>query len=340
MRTWIIFVGLAGCGTQHASSELQPEGPPDILQVFAKERVDGELAARLAYGDHPDIDTEVDDREVTAAVARDGQRLRVVFDELLRGNDLEEVACADGSWSRVPPGSDFDDVARCAGADLSRCEGICIGADGPVGILDENGDGAFDDTRLIDGVVVLTCDDAAVPLDVQRSYYQPSGSQLLSTGSVGTDSLGPAVVITAAEGMRPSSHCGLTFDDSIQDRQGEHVPAADIGFDVEPFVVASSEPPDGTLDVALDTVVSVQANATLDPATVAGNFHLQAGGTDVEDATFAVSADDDATVVVTVPGGLVAGTEYVITVSVGLSDVFADALAADHTITFSTVEAP
>jgi hypothetical protein len=123
MRESIIAAAVlfTACG---GSPEPEGAGPPEILQVLARERVEGEegieLAPRLVAGDHEDIGEE-DDREVTEAVAWDGQRIRVVFDELLRGNHLEEIPCADGSWVEVPVGTDFDDVARCAGPDLSRC---------------------------------------------------------------------------------------------------------------------------------------------------------------------------------------------------------------------------
>src|SRR5215207_4470943 len=136
MRRSIIAMLLFGGGCSVPGDPLESDGPPRILQVLARERVavtddEGheriELQARLAFGDHPDIDVEHDDRVVSAAVARDGQRIRIVVDELLRGSSLEEIACADGSWSRVPLGTDIDAIARCAGADLSRCDAVCIG---------------------------------------------------------------------------------------------------------------------------------------------------------------------------------------------------------------------
>jgi len=372
-KTSIVGVGasaamvwlLLGCEAAAPDGGLDPDGPPKILQVFARERVaitddEGhtyvELQARLAFGDHPDIDAEVDDRQVTSAVARDGQRLRIVVDELLRGNELEEIPCADGSWSRVPVGTDIDDIARCAGADLSKCEAVCIGADGPVGILDENRDGAIDDTRLIDGVVTLTCDGEAVPLDPQRSYYQPSGSQRLSGGSVGTDSLGPAIVIAPAAGMRPNARCGLAFAPTVVDKQGVALCAASAGgctpgdtsaieLTVEPFGLASSEPADGATDVELtgkvgpDATIAIQLNAALDPDTVARAVKLVAGGESAVEVEARLDEHDDATVVITLPGGFRAATTYAVTVSGGpdgLKDVHADTLADDTTITFTT----
>lgn len=343
--------GAAGCSG--ADAPLHSEGPPEILQVLVRERVtvtgdDGstwtEVQPHLAYGDHDDIDPEADDREVTAAVARDGQRIRIVVDELLRGGTLEEIPCADGSWSRVPAGTDFDDIAACAGADLSRCEAVCVGAAGPVGILDVNGDGAIDDTRLIDGAVALICGGEPVALDPSRSYYQPSGGQRLSAGATGTDSLGPAVVIVP-RGMRPGSTCTLAFSAGVVDKQGEPVVGADeVAFAVEPFQLVATEPAAGATDVALtapdaaDAVITVALNAAVEPATVAAAVTV-AGGDGPVTAAAAPSPDDDATLVITVPGGLAAATTYTVTISGGaggLADAWQDPLSADATFSFTT----
>jgi hypothetical protein len=357
MRNWItvgIGVGLAA-GCTGASDPLDTEGPPEILQVLVRERVESTddegnpvvvLENHLAYGDHDDIDPEADDREVTAAAARGGQRIRIVVDELLRANHLEEIPCADGSWSQVPDGFDFDDVARCAGSDLSRCEGLCIGSDGPVGIQDDNGDGAIDDTRMIDGVVALTCGDEAVALDPTLSYYQPSGSQRLSAGATGTDSLGPAIVIVPAAGMRPGSTCGIAFGDMVVDKQDNLIAGAeDVAFSVEPFLVLGSDPATGATEVPLtapdqpDATIAIHLNASLDPQTVPTAVTVTADGVAVKGLTIAPSPDDDATIVVTVPGGLTAATTYEVTVTGGaggLADTYADTLAGDVTITFAT----
>ncbi len=360
-----VLISGSGCGGGGPVDPLNTDGPPRILQVLARERVvvtddEGhqhvELHARLAFGDHPDLDPEVDDREVGAAVARDGQRLRVVVDELLRGNHLEEIPCADGTWGRVPVGTDFDDIARCAGTDLSRCESVCLGAAGPIGILDANGDGAIDDTRLIDGAVILTCDGVVVPLDAQRSYYQPAGSQLIAGGSVGTDSLGPAIAITPAAGMRPGARCTIGFAATVVDKQGVAICApADagctpgdtsaIGFGVEAFTLAASEPADGATEVALtghdstDATITLLLNAELAADSVSQAIRVTAGGEAVEELAPVMAEDDGATVTITVPGGFRAGTEYAVTISggaTGIKDRYDDTLAQDHTIRWTT----
>jgi hypothetical protein len=368
MRRSIIAMLLLGAGCSGPGDPLETDGPPRILQVLARERVavtddEGhehiELQSRLAFGDHPDIDVEHDDRVVAEAVARDGQRIRIVVDELLRGGSLEEVACADGSWSRVPPGTDIDDIARCAGVDLSHCEAVCIGDSGPVGILDANGDSAIDDTRLIEGAVALTCDGVAVPLDAARSYYQPAGSQRLSTASIGTDSLGPAIVIVPASGMRPGAKCSLGFTDVV-DKQGialcasadggacEPGDTGAVSFGVEAFMLASSEPHDGATEVALhdedssDATIAIQLNSELVPETVNGAIKVSAAGMDIHDAVATMADDDEATIHITVPGGFEAGTEYKVTIVGGASGIknrYADTLAKDYTVTWTTAAA-
>jgi hypothetical protein len=366
MRRTIIAMLIFGSGCSGGPGDpLDSDGPPRVLQVLARERVavvddEGhaqvELQARLAFGDHPEIDVETDDRVVDTAVARDGQRIRIVVDELLRGGSLEEVPCADGSWSRVPAGTTVDDIARCAGADLHRCEKVCIGDGGPIGILDANGDGAIDDTRLIDGAVVLTCDGVTVPIDPSKSYYQPTGSQRIAGGSVGTDSLGPAIAIVPAAGMRPGAPCARAFTD-LGDKQGVALCAAAdgaactpgdtsaISFGVEPFTLASSEPADGATDVPLtaedskDATIAILLNSELAPDTVHGAIKVKAGDHDVEDLEPTMVEDDQAMVHITIPGGFQAGTRYTVTVTGGAGGIknrYDDMLAADQTITWTT----
>jgi Bacterial Ig-like domain len=351
---------IAGCSSNDATDKV---GPPEILQVFVRERVAGhdaegngtvDILPRLAYGDHPDISTKDDDRKVTAAVAKDGQRLRVVVDRLLKGNAIEEVPCKDGTWSRIPDGMDYNGVAKCAGADLSHCEGLCIGPGGPVGILDENQDGAIDATRLIEGAVVMTCNGTVIPLDAERSYYQPAGSQDIPAS--GPDTLGPAIAITTADGMPPGAHCGLSFGEAVTGKHGDRMCApgaagctpgdtSAIGWDVEPFLIAETEPADGDSDVALtddmssDATVKIHLNAPIDDASLAAAITITANGVAVTTVTPSIDADDDSTVDLVFASGFAPSTTYVVSVTsgaAGVHDTYADSLAADTTFTWIT----
>jgi hypothetical protein len=367
-------VATTGCNDVVRNTELEPEGPPEILQVFVRERVenpdDGSIGPglRLAFGDHPDAGEE-DDREVTDAIASTEQRIRIVIDELLLGNSLEEVMCVNpGTWSRVPVGTTPDDLRRCIGSDLSRCEAVCKDQGG---VADGNDDLSVDDTRLIDGVITLSCGGIAVPIDRDRSFYSPSGNQLVPAGALGFDGLGPALVVVPAESLPTSSACSLALAAEVTDKQGERPCAAGaagcvpgdmsgVTFSTEPLQVMATHPESGATDVALvdegstDATITIEVNGWLDPATVAAGVVLSAGGAPVAGATAAletVQHDDGSeavtptVIVITVAGGLTAGTEYTVTfpgdgAATTLRDKYGAAVPEAPTLTFTTVAAP
>jgi hypothetical protein len=188
----------------------------------------------FAFGSHElaSVD-ENKSGEVTAALVVNNT-FRLIFDELLVGNNLEEVACrapvrtsardplVQEAFSRVPIGATPDDVARCAVADdalptscggptamclceIPDAEGACTSLTGvpiafgaPVGIADINQDGGADDTRFIDGAINWNCvgDNGAieVPVNLDNTYWQPSGDQN-KPAMGGFDALGPAIVL-------------------------------------------------------------------------------------------------------------------------------------------------
>lgn len=225
-----------------------------VVQVRLAERtlLDGVPAARnvFAFGHHPEEGPD-DAHAVTAAVAT-GNRVRIVIDELLVGNALEEVQCRypvdDDDYARIPDGATPDDVARCAvGQDalavscsgaralcLCALDGGCpsgVGGDGqprttpkgaPVGVLDTDLDGGADGLRLIDGAAVLTCGGAAVPLDRDASFWTPSGNQQ-KVGSTGFDALGPAIVLVPSGALPSGATCGVSFASDVVDKDGQRV---------------------------------------------------------------------------------------------------------------------
>lgn len=339
-------LAIASCADVVRNTELQPQGPPEVLQVLAQERTeDGELAARVAFGEHPDVDPELDDHAVDDAVAGAEQRVRVVFDELLRGNDLEEILCADGTWSRVPVGTTRHDIADCAGVDLSDCTAVCAG----VGIMDANGDLGIDDTRLIDGVASFDCDGVAIPADLDRSYYQPSGNQLVPAGPLGLEGLGPALVLVPRDDLPTSARCRLALADEVVDRDGEAPCAGDpctpggldaIELGIEPLLVLATDPADGANDVAPTAEpasLTVGLNVAVDPASLDAVTVTAAGAAVV--AELAVSADDPRAVVVTLPDGLAAAATYELTLA-GVTDRYGGALPAPVTVSFTTRSEP
>lgn len=224
----------------------------------------------FAFGAHP-MATEVQAHPVTRAQANEN-RLRIIVDELLRGNDLEEIECRgvvdDDDFDRVPVGATPDDVARCsAPQDLlaSRCpasnprsfclcknEGGCAFRDKDsdtdifvptgqsVGVRDEDHDGAADNTQFIKGAVRIVCGRVDAPIDValdlDLSYWNPSGDQQVPAMG-GFDALGPAIVLKTLGALPTSAECGVVFSPDIIDKDGNPVCApmdGDIANGCEP----------------------------------------------------------------------------------------------------------
>ena len=201
----------------------------------------------FAFGTHPDAGADEEHPVTNAKVLNN--KLRIILDELLRGNNLEEIECRglvdDDVYSRVPIGATPDDIARCSGAQdvLPRlCPGsnrlsVCVcqtDAGCPngtpmltpkgesVGVLDNDHDGAADRNHFIAGAVVLTCGGADVLLDQVNSYWTPSGDQE-KPAQGGFDALGPAIVLVSNGAYPTGSECGLTFSPEVVDKDGNQV---------------------------------------------------------------------------------------------------------------------
>jgi hypothetical protein len=258
------------CAEPTRATALHPGGPPMIEQVRLEETyaigTTGHVRVVFGFGTHPDA-TPDDEHPVTTATAA-GNRLRIVMDELLRGSNLEEIACRfpvdTDAFARVPPGTTPDDIARCAApqAALSaRCPGsdphaVCLCAidggcptgtdpDGSlhrtpqgesVGVLDEDQDGAADGTRFVQGAVAIRCGSIDAPIDVaidlDSSYWTPSGDQQTPAHG-GFDALGPAVVLVPGPGpgiaLPTRMDCGIAFSSDVVDHDGNRVCAPPDG---------------------------------------------------------------------------------------------------------------
>jgi len=256
----VLALGAAlGCTSETSATDLHPEGPPMIEQVRLVEvfTVAG-ITTRLTrtvfgFGSHPDA-TADEAHPVTAAQATPN-KLRVIMDELLRGNNLEEIACrapidTDTVFDRVPLGATPDDIARCSTAQdvlPLRCPGsnklsLCLcriaagcpvgtNPDGSpavvalgesVGVKDEDEDGAADEHRFIRGAVGISCNGIDVPLNLVQSYWTPSGDQQVPAQG-GFDALGPAVVLVPNVALPTSTTCHVTFSPDVVDKDGNQV---------------------------------------------------------------------------------------------------------------------
>lgn len=300
----LALVSGISCSDLESATDLNPQGPPMIRQVLLTERYVDSAGASLtrpviAFGTHPDA--TANEQHPSIAAITSGQRFRVVIDELLVGNYLEEIKCNervdDDFFSPVPLGATPDDIAKCAVVkeQLPRsCKGskaVCVREDGvPVGIQDQVDssnrpykDGIADVTRMIAGVAGVQCGELSVAMDLERSYWQPSGNQqrpAIDDGLRGLLSLGPAVVLVPQAALPSGQQCRIVFADAVVDKSGLQTcapPDGDITascspgdttattFTTEVAALLQQSPRNDTLGFSRTGDIEVRANITLAP---------------------------------------------------------------------------
>lgn len=368
-----LLAATVGCETPETATGLHPEGPPKVQQLILKELAPDatgnlRISTILAFGTHPNV-PESRTHATTTAAAND-QTIRVVFDELLVGNALEEIACrtrqlsqteacvVPGGFSRVPLGADPDDIANCSAADDlldGLCGGryaVCMENGRPCGVLDEDENGSPDNTRMIDGQVRILCDGVEVPLNLEQSFWQPAGNQLVPAGRSPESSLGPALILrTLNEGRLPTSaSCTIAFAPDVVDKDGIQIcapeggdPKADcapgdlsrLTFGTEVMRMTSSSPEDGGTGVPRSPA-RIQAfwSTALAPASVAGSFTVMEGTTARTDFTAALSANGNS-ITLTSATDFAAATTVTVTFA-NLTDTFGKPLPAPVSFSFTT----
>ena len=241
----LLALAVTACTDTESATNLQPDGPPMIEQVIMTEAVidsaGNETDNRVfAFGTLPGIQASQEHSVSSAAIT--GQKMRIVFDEILKGNRLEEISCRanvgpDGAFDLVPDGATPDDIAKCSVAQdvlkascygehavcLCHLDGGClVGADmvaknDPVGVLDVNQDGAADQHRFIPNSIQLSCGTFTVPADPTKSYWYPSGDQQ-PPAMGGIEAIGPAIVFYPGTGIPTNQTCTLLFADNVVDK--------------------------------------------------------------------------------------------------------------------------
>lgn len=374
---------VAGCTDYESSTDLNPDGPPMVQQVRMRESYRSPSGVRLerplfGFGTHPDA-TEVQAHPVTSAVIK-GTAFRVIMDELLVGNNLEEIGCRAAidtdAYSHVPNGATPDDIARCATAQdvlPSTCKGehaVCIcdldagcpvqvpgspptvvtvAKGAPVGVDDKNQDGAADDSHLIRDAVGIQCGSINVPIDLDMSYWNPSGNQQVPAMG-GFDALGPAIVLTPVGKLLPSnSDCQIVFSPSVVDKQNIQVCAPTDGditagctpgdtskasFKTEPMVFDSGFM-SGATGISRTEPIFLGGLAPLDPTSVTG-ITIAAGATPFTTFTTTLGNMNQTLVVTPTAPGFAASTTYTLTITSGVKDTFGRPAPAPIVITFTT----
>jgi hypothetical protein len=356
----------AACTDLDSATNLNPEGPPMIRQVRMREiRTDaaGAVTTRriFAFGTH-DLAEDQDypalgpNMVTTAAVSANS--FRIVVDELLVGNYLEEIACrapidAD-AYDFVPVGATPEDIAKCSVSKdvlesscpasmphavcICRLEGGCgeVAQGKPVGILDVNQDGAADDTRLIAGAAGIRCGTIDVPIDVNNSYWNPSGDQNRPAMG-GFDALGPAIVLAPVDALPTGQMCQLQFSPDIVDKTNKGI-CAPAGGDVtksctegdvsafsfmtQTFTIANQSFMSGATGISRTAPVIFVATAPVLATSLSGlSVRTTVGNTPV--TGFTLTQPQPQTIRLTWgAGALTPSTGYTITISTALTDLY------------------
>ena len=352
-----LAAGFLGCSTPASNTDLRPDGPPEIMQVFATERGDGATALGLYYSGNTEYnaldvkgggnamnptgngcgdvyDENGDDCKVMNAAANAEQQFRIIFDELLSGPTVEQFACAcTGDMANCP-----NNVT--ASIDPSNCQdNPDTTADEAGRWLDANNDGMPDDAVLIDGIVSFSCGGMELyKTGPDDGFYNPSGNQLIPVAQ-GLAGLGPALVINATQGLRTDSDCTISIGDTVVDKTGEKVPAlpATAKFHTEKLAVLTSTPPDTTDGVALDSDIALTFSGLIDPATATGIvLREKTGAVVVADATVTVGADDASTITISHTAPLKPSTEYEVVIPDAIADIWGGKSSNYPVITFTT----
>ena len=373
-----------GCTDLESETNLNVEGPPMIRQVRMKEvsmDVSGSTSIRtvFAFGEHDqassgDYPALGKNSMITAAPV--GQTIRVVVDELLIGNYLEEIACRapvdDDAYDFVPLGTTPDDVAKCSVAKdvlpgscpgtlehavcLCKIEGGCgeTPMGGPVGVLDVNQDGAADDTRFIPGSVGIRCGSIDVPIDLNNSYWQPSGDQN-KPAMGGFDALGPAVVLTPTtttatpvNALPTNTRCELVFASNVVDKQNNQVCAPAGGdvtkscqpgdvsafaFQTQALTLSNQSFSDGDTGVDPGAPVVIVSNAPLAAGAIS-SITVKQGAANF--TGFTVLNPQPQTLRINWTPALPPSTTFTITIATTLTDIYGQPLVMPVSYTFTT----
>ena len=358
---------VGGCGDITSVTDLDPEGPPKILQAFVLDVVAEDYV--LAYGIHPDLnrcgfdkdqcDTEggftcnmantdpattlgdhcVDSAGkqpgVTTAVAA-GASIRLIVKELLKADTVEQFECACGA--NCPEGKEFSATAtncvNCGDDPMTTTSdetGLC---------LDANDDGLADFTTLLPGIATITCGSLLTyNTDIGDGYYYPSGNQF-PTSVLGYSGLGPAIVLEPAGDVLPTNtDCSVSLTDKARDKDNQSFVAPDtaITFHTEPLAVAGSVPADAAKNVAVDTKqVVVMFNTLLSGTSItAANVSLaEKGGAAVTTGAPTVMAGANVVIPLTAP--LKAATTYEVTIKADVADKYNQKLPEEVVLSFTT----
>ena len=351
----------------------------------------------FTYGSNPEAMTsDTPDPTTIRAAATKQTEMRLIISDLLVGNFLEESECraavslnngTGDTYDFVPLGATPDDIAACSVAQdtlAATCKGVnavcichvpdamggCTAPDGtkimegqPVGVQDANQDCAADDTRFRARAATVQCNGAkmhTVPLNLDASYWNPSGDQLVPAKG-GFDALGPAVVLqsgdvgaanhTTAAALPSGSMCTFAFAPEVVDKKGQR-PCAPAGGGNDPTLIPTLTCTQGDLTAAAfqteslsfaissasggalmpgdqiartdSLLLSASDNIVLDPGSI-GGITVSEGAAPYTTFTAVLNADQTfITVTSTAATGFDPNASYTLNIPATVTDVFGE----------------
>lgn len=313
-------VVVAGCADDEVRSDLNSEGPPRVLAVTVP--TEGNKVAPIycpaqmegPYGTEKIhsvcLDDETDELIEVAAVSNvtpDSWEVRVVFNELLDGDQVETIV----------PNTD------------------------PMAPLDQYGNPRNRGTFVETQPVVLRCGGMEIPYD---GYYDPSGSFLTEPpGPALVVTLPDPVLVgddfvPGSDFVASGTACELEVKDHIQDKGGDTILASTRGpfsFTLAPFQVRRTDPNDEAEGVALDVEPVVFFNAPIDMTTLidtegAPRVTLSSDAGEEVEVALSMPEDEPTAVVLTPAAPLEPGTVYSLSVSAGITDIRGSTLSIEE----------
>jgi Bacterial Ig-like domain len=300
LATLVPFALAAACGDPELASELDSEGPPEVVEVA----VSNETASFDPNGNNWE----------SATFCRDGEDYKVstFYCPLMRDNTNAPI-----QGMRV---FEMVDDARPIGWYASF-------------VFTELLDGDIEDVEGLEGGTALAASDPFILTcgGVEQEYigwYDPTGNHLSYPA-------GPRLVAQGADFVATGSECEVALRDGVVvDKDGEAVPSDQLGpyaFVIAPLSVAATTPADMDEGVTSDSTIDVAFNAPIDFDTAGTRITVSTGGTPIAGA-FSVFVDPDTEeespeiITFTPDSPLAPNTSYTIEVADGITDIAGGAL--------------
>lgn len=263
--TFATMLAIGACSTPDLYSDLRPDGPPEVLTVSvnAPDNRDGyagtgatleQVTFCKTQGPNDGAQGAGDPKRPVEVILSDESALEMCPEDPTKPVPELTNALPEAWFVRVQ----FDELLDPSIEDL-------------IPDVDDTGapTGTYTGTLATTQPVTLKCDSVTgsgmvdVPYD---GYYSPSGSSL-------SYPLGPSLVIIPNDPtvVATGSECAITLKSKITDKDGNQVPADQIGpykFKVAPIQVLAIDPADGDSQDPIAAGVDLTFNTAISKASL------------------------------------------------------------------------